>query len=190
MTFRSRLAALAAVCLVPLAAQATVVLSETIEQLAINAHVIVRGKAGPSEARWNDARTRIETWTEITVSDVIKGRLNGPVRVRQVGGIIGKAGMSVAGEASFTEGEEVVLFLDRPGDDGSIFVVRSMSYGKMTVEKTPLGDVRVYRDAKGLGLYEPKDSNVRLVNSREDLGNVDSFIGRLKRALAKKGGLQ
>lgn len=188
MTLRASVALLAAVVLLPLVASATVVLSESFEQLTLNSHLVVRGKAGASTARWDEGRTRINTWTTINVEEVIKGTLSGPVVIRQVGGVVGDVGMSAAGEASFKQGEEVLLFLEHPGDDQKIFVVRSMSFGKVILEKNGLGELRAYRDAKGLGIYDPKDSGIKLLNSREDLGNADTFITRIKRAAALKVG--
>lgn len=187
MSFRTFVAVAAALLAMPLTASATVVLLESFEQLAANAPVVVRGVAGASTVRWNEARTRIETWTDIRVTEAIKGSVKGPVTIRQVGGVIGDIGMGVSGEASFKEGEEVLLFLEHPGDSKTFFVVRSMSYGKVTLQKNALGELRASRDAKGLGLYDPSPgSGIKLVNSHEDLGNAELFLTRIKRAV--KGG--
>lgn len=186
MSFRIRVAvvALVATVLAPAAASATVVLLESFEQMTANSQLVVRGVAGASNVRWNPEHTRIETWTEISVEEVLKGKVSAPVSIRQVGGVIGDIGMGVAGEASFKQGEQVLLFLEHPGDNPIIYVVRSMSYGKILLEKNALGEVRAYRDAKGLGLYDPAPgSGIKLVNSREDLGHAESFVARIKRAV-------
>ena len=183
MSIRAFAAPLAALVLLPLVASATVVLAESFEQLTANSHLVVRGIAGSSSVRWDDAGGRINTWTAIDVREVLKGKLAGPVLIRQAGGVIGKVGQSVSGEASFKEGEEVIVFLEHPGDDQNIYVVRSMSFGKVTLAPSPLNERRAYRDGKGLGVYAPAEgSNIRVLNGREDLGNAESFVSRIKRA--------
>jgi len=179
MTVRtpSRVAALIAATL-PLLALATVVEDLSFEQLSERAHVIVRGRVGPQQARWDAESRRIQTYTELAVTETFKGKVEARIRVRQPGGEVGEVGQFVAGTARFTEGEEVLLFLEAPPDDRSVFVVLSMAAGK--VELRPTG---AFRDARGLGLY--REASVREVDAPEYLGPVETFLARIRKAVAR-----
>jgi hypothetical protein len=167
-------------------AEATVVLQQSFEEMTSDAHLVVRGVALKSAARWDDGGRRINTWTELRVTEVLKGSAAGTVMVRQAGGVVGPVGQSVAGAAEFSEGEEVLLFLVHPGDDAKAWVVSSMAMGKVTLGQDAFGKPRAWRDGRGMGLYEPKGGKVRLVDGREDLGQAEAFLARI-RAAARNG---
>ena len=167
-------------------AGATVVLQQTFEEMTADAHLVVRGVAVQSAARWDDGGRRINTWTELRVTEVLKGSAPGSVMVRQAGGVVGPVGQSVAGAAEFREGEEVLLFLVHPGDDSKNYVVSSMAMGKVTLGPDAFGKARAWRDGRGMGLYKPRGGKVRLVDGREDLGPAEAFLARI-RAVVRNG---
>ena len=179
--------ALAVALVVSARAEATVVLQQSFEEMTADAHLVIRGVAVRSASRWDDDGRRINTWTEIRVSEVLKGNAGSSVQVRQAGGVMGGIGQSVAGAAEFREGEEVLLFLVHPGDDAKHYVVSSMAMGKVTLSTDAFGKLRAGRDGRGMGLYEPRGGKVRLIDGREDLGPADAFLARI-RAAARHGG--
>jgi len=181
-----RALALALVLLASPEVGATVVLRQTFEEMAADAHLVVRGVALRSVARWDDRGRRIHTWTELRVTEVLKGEAGGTVLVREAGGVVGAVGQSVAGAAEFREGEQVLLFLVHPGDDPVNYVVSSMAMGKVKLGDAGLGRSRAWRDGRGMGLYEPRGGRVQLVDSREDLGPAEAFLARI-RAAARQG---
>jgi hypothetical protein len=187
MNFRLTLLALGVLAVAP-RAEATVVLNQTFEEMAVEAHAVVRGKAGPSVARWEDGGRRINTWTEIRVTEVLKGSAGGTVKVRQAGGVIPPVGQTVSGAAEFKEGEDVLLFLEHPGDDSRNYVVVSMAMGKISLERDDFGELRAFRDGRGMGLYEARGGKVKVVEQKEDLGKASAFLARIRKACGVRGG--
>lgn len=189
MNFRLSVIALGLLAAAPRAG-ATVVLRQTFEEMAVEAHAVVRGKAGPSVARWEDGGRRINTWTEIHVTEVLKGSAGATVKVRQAGGVVPPVGQTVAGAAEFKEGEDVLLFLEHPGDDPRNFVVVSMAMGKVSFAQDSFGALRAYRDGRGMGLYEARGGTVQVVEQKEDLGKASAFLARIRKACGVRGGVK
>lgn len=190
MSVRLRLAFALGALLVPLAASATVVIAQSFEQMTATSHLVVRGRAGAPIARMGD-RGHIETWTPIHVSEVLKGKAGAEIQIRQPGGVVGDIGQSVAGAAQFKEGEDVVLFLERHPDNSGSYVVLGLAFGKVSLEKNGLGELRAFRDARGIATFDAKagTNEVRPINSREELGSADAFLTRIRNAV-KKGAAQ
>lgn len=186
------LAAALAALLLPPGAHATVVRGLTLEQMAVQSPVIVRGTVGAQECRWDDAHRRIQTFTELQVTEALKGEVPKTLLVRQPGGVVGNVGADVAGAARFKTGEEVILFLEHPGDDPHGFIVSGLSAGKITLEKTAFGELRAKRDLRGIAFWRPEGAErqptVRDVNNLEDLGTADALLRRIRAAVAKAQG--
>lgn len=135
MTLRSTLSALLAVALLlGLPAAATTMLRIDLPELAQTADTVVHGTVRRMESRWSGDRRRIVTDVEIEVTETLKGQAGSTVLVVQPGGRVGDIGQLVQGLASFTEGEEVVVFLERRGT--SAFRVTGMAQGKYQVRRS------------------------------------------------------
>ncbi len=130
-------ALLSAVLLLCLPAGATTMLRADLPELAHSADSIVQGTVRRVESRWSGDGRRIVTDVEIQVSDTLKGQASGTVVVTQPGGRVGDIGQVVSGLASFTKGEEVVLFLERRGSKA--FRVAGMAQGKYKVQRSEDG---------------------------------------------------
>ncbi len=132
MTLRCALSALLAVTLLlGLPASATTMLRIDLPELAQTADTVVHGTVRRVESRWSGDKRRIVTDVEIQVSETLKGQASSTVLIVQPGGRVGDIGQIVHGLASFTPGEEVVVFLDRQGS--SAFRVTGMAQGKYQV---------------------------------------------------------
>jgi len=135
MTLRTTLSTLlTAALLFGLPAAATTMLRIELSELAQTADTVVHGTVRRMESRWSGDRTRIVTDVEIQVSETLKGQAGSTVVVIQPGGRVGDIGQVVHGLASFTEGEEVVVFLERRG--ASAFRVTGMAQGKYQVRRS------------------------------------------------------
>jgi hypothetical protein len=135
MTLRTTLSTLlAAALLIGLPAAATTMLRIELSELAQTADTVVHGTVRRLESRWSGDRTRIVTDVEIQVTETLKGQAGGTVLVVQPGGRVGDIGQVVHGLASFAEGEEVVVFLERRGK--SAFRVTGMAQGKYQVRRS------------------------------------------------------
>jgi hypothetical protein len=129
------LALLALLCALP--AGATSLLRVEVPELSRKADAVVRGTVRRVESRWSADGRRIVTDVEIQVAETLKGAPGSTVLVTQPGGRVGDIGQRVSGLASFAQGEEVVVFLQRRGK--SAFSVRGMAQGKFQVRRSPDG---------------------------------------------------
>ena len=90
---------------------ATVLLPGDLGDIARSATAIVRGTVVAVRSEWADGRRRIETVVTLRVSETFKGDMRGFVSVRVPGGVMGRYRSVTVGAPSFSQGEEVVLFL-------------------------------------------------------------------------------
>ena len=122
--------------LVAFPAFATTMLRADLDELVRRSDRVLRARVVKVESHWSGDRTHIVTDTELAVLEDLKGGGATRVTVRQPGGVVGDIGQQVSGLASFRQGEEVVVLLERRGP---FFRVSGMAQGKY----------RVVRDAKG-----------------------------------------
>ncbi len=180
VTGRRLLALLGAV---GLTASATTVIAETLEDMAVRAPIVVRATARQSQAAWSDDNRRIWTWTELVVTERLKGVVPTTLLVKQPGGEVGKVGQGVAGVASFTLGEDCVLFLEPATDEAGTWVVRGLAAGKIGMVERQGRQVAV-RDLTGLAFARPGAADrVRLLQPETDLGPPEQVLARLRRAI-------
>ena len=100
-----------ALLLLAAVAPATVVVNESLEEMAHKVPLIVRGHVNRNVAGWDAEHRRIWTWTELTVTETIKVKAGGVELFKQPGGETGGIGQAVAGTAKFNEGEDCVVLL-------------------------------------------------------------------------------
>src|SRR5260370_691357 len=126
-----------------LAAQATVTQVRDVETLTQDSDAVVRGTVQSVESSWVGQGTQksIVTRVKIQVSEKLKGDPGSVAEVVQPGGVIPESdiGQIVHGMPEFQRGEEVVVFLRRPGPSVASFRVSGMAQGKYTVERTSDG---------------------------------------------------
>jgi hypothetical protein len=134
------------VLLLGLPASATTLLRADLPELAQAAETVIHGTVRRVESRWSGDGRRIVTDVEIEVTEALKGQPGATVLVTQPGGRVGDIGQLVHGLASFTAGEEVVLFLERRGPRA--FRVAGMAQGKYRVQRSADG-------AQALAVPEP-----------------------------------
>lgn len=134
MTIRFALRALLCLSLlVGLPSGATTLIRRDVAELSSQSDTVVHGTVRRVQSRWSGDRRRIVTDVEIQVTDTLKGQPGSTVLVTQPGGTVGDIGQTVHGLASFTPGEEVVVFLERRGRVA--FEVSGMAQGKFQVRR-------------------------------------------------------
>ena len=146
---------LAGLLLLGLPAAATTMLRLELPELAQSSDTVVHGTVRRVESRWSGDRRRIVTDVEIQVTEALKGQPGSTVLLVQPGGKVGDIGQAVHGSASFTPGEEVVVFLERRG--ATAFRLYGMAQGKYQVRhaadsQTPLA---VPEDTQEVRLLDP-----------------------------------
>lgn len=176
----------ALITIIPLSAFSTVVVSMTMEEMTRVAPVVVRGTVARVEPTWSEGHHSIWTYSEIVVSEALKGPSATSVLIKQPGGEIGQRAMSVAGSAQFSAGEDVVVFLEPAVDEPGVYVVLSMSAGKVMLESQN-GTRLARRNLHGLAFARPGEKGVvARVDEREVLGTAEAFLERIRKAA--KGG--
>lgn len=149
-----------AVALLALApsAHATVVIDQTIEQLAADSDLVVHGTIESVETVF-DGRV-IKTINRLVVSDVLAGPETGAeIEIITPGGTLpegvttpnGVRGAIATGIPTFAAGDEVVLFARHPVRGSDLLTVTGLQMGKFLVSRDGVtGEMRLYRDLSGL----------------------------------------
>ena len=97
-------------------ATGTTMLRAEVPELTRSAALVIRGTVVRAESRWTGDHRRIVTEVEVQVVETWKGTSSTTtVRIVQPGGQVGDIGQRVSGLASFSMGEDVVVFLQHTG---------------------------------------------------------------------------
>jgi hypothetical protein len=141
-------ASLLALAALPAAASVTTALD--LRELVTEAEHVVLATVVSQRSSY-DARRRIVTDVTLRVEDAMKGgrAAGATLVVRRLGGAIGDLGMRVEGEASFADGERVVLFGATIG--GHLRPV-GLSQGVLPVRTDTAGRELVFPGGGGLAL--------------------------------------
>lgn len=132
--------------LAPTPARASSALDLDVEGLTVRAEHVVRARVLSSEARWAARGRRIVTESRLEVLEVLAGQPHvKEVRVVQPGGSVDGLVQEVLGAASFSPGEEVVVFL-RPAGPGQSARPVGMALGKYRVLRREGAPATVRRD--------------------------------------------
>lgn len=131
-----------ALLLVPLSADTSVVLALDATDLAERSDAVVRARV---QGVFSEMTNLV--WTDVTlaVDEVLVGEAPDVVTLRQPGGLTDDFGTMVFGMPEFTEGEDVVVFLEFTPDGPRVV---GLSQGKASVSK----DGALERDLSGLTL--------------------------------------
>jgi hypothetical protein len=160
--------------LAPMRAGATITRAVSFDQKVENAASIVLGRCVRQEARWDEARKWILTYSTFQVEKSMKGAAAGEVTIVTPGGRVGDVVQEVIGVPQFRQGDEHVLF------------VRDSQVGP-TVLYLEQGAYRVAADARGERVIRPVSSTAVVVdNQRGVAAEVDrprtlrEFEGRVR----------
>lgn len=94
-------------------AQATTMLFLTREELTVRSDIVARVRVGKATVSESDDGRMIVTRTELLVTKLLKGKVDGPVVVQQFGGRFGGKTQKVVGDGQLRPGEDAVVFLRR-----------------------------------------------------------------------------
>jgi len=170
----------AALLLAAPAARASVVLPASVETLARRADLVVRARAERSVAAASADGKQIHTVTTLRGAERLKGEAGEVIEVRTPGGTLGEITQVVHGAPSFTQGEEVVLFLRR--EAAARFTVHGLSLGKFEIVRAADGAAVVrQRFAAGLELLEP-DGRIAPARAPAPVPERE-FMERVRRAV-------
>ncbi len=108
---------------------AAVALQQSVESLARSSDAVVRGTVQRRTAHWEGGR--IFTEVEVQVAEVWRGKAPAKVTLSVPGGEVGKIGQWVPGAPSFSDAEDVAVFL-KQGDRGR-YGVTGLALGKFSL---------------------------------------------------------
>ncbi len=116
-------------------AEAATVLALTIEELAEESDRVIRARVVSSSTERNEDLGLVFRLTTLEVLEDLRGEGSSKVVLRQLGGLTGEQGLWVEGDAVFSLGDEVVVFLSEGSPDGTLVHVVGLALGKFRVER-------------------------------------------------------
>lgn len=133
-------------------AEAAVSVAYTLEELVDTAPSAIVAKALERESRWEDVAgsRRIVTYTKLAIESPVYGEVGQTVWVRTLGGVVGKIGQHVAGEASFALNERALVFLAATRS-GTLVVAGAAQGHFPIVEPRKEGERPTLRESPRLG---------------------------------------
>jgi hypothetical protein len=121
----------------------------TDAQLIGFSDLIVRGRVTRVAVARDEGVGSLYTYVSLDVADVLKGSIPGrQVTLKQLGGRLGSTELQIAGQPSFTVGEDTLVFLEVRPRDRTLTTTASWQ-GKFTIVHGASGDVAVRRDPGG-----------------------------------------
>lgn len=177
--------ALTMAALIPSAALATIILPQTIEEMARESVAVLRGRVVDKTAAWDAEHRRIYTTTTLEVRDSIHATRALPrqLKVRTLGGEVGETGMKVAGTPQFLIGEDVLVFLRPDPIVADAFQVIGMAQGKFQIREEAKGQVVAVPSLEGLAFARPGDDGVLRVDGDAAAGKALPYLDLRARIL-------
>ena len=119
-----------------------------ITKLSKGADLIFTGKVVKQNSTWNEDKTRIFTNVTITVDNYLKGYEGNTIIITHPGGEIGDVGELYTHVPTFTDKEEVLLFVKKDSQSKYYEVFQGES-GKMTIlEDKVTGEKKTVQNRK------------------------------------------
>jgi hypothetical protein len=176
-------ARLFACCLIltPALVVATTLVQTSIERLTTDADLVVQGKVLDQTTKSTRDGRQLVTVVRVQVSETLKGSPRQQVRLVGPGGELGDIGQHVSGSATFTDGEEVLLFLAR--SQGEVYELVGMAQGKYRIERGgPGSPTRAIPEPLGNAtLVDPRSLRPTVADSRAM--SLETLQARIRSAL-------
>jgi hypothetical protein len=120
-------------------ASATSVIAPSFDELVSRADLIFTGKVISQKSEWRniDGQRSIVTLVQFGVEEVHKGRAGLTVKLQFLGGAIGAVTLDVSEMPKFSQGERVVLFVEKNSVNASPLI--GFYHGKFSVHKDASG---------------------------------------------------
>jgi len=177
---------------------ATTVVSPTFEEMTDRADLVFVGKVVELKADWQVAGTNqaIFTLVEFHTEEILKGTAPASIRLRFLGGTVGRVTLEVVAVPKFKAGDRVLLFVE--GNGVQFCPLVGVYHGKFGVRKDDkssrdivfMHDGKPLRDVAEIGAGEgaqfgPKRARLSIPAEREPM-SLDEFKARIRSHLAKK----
>ncbi|MBI4702096.1 MAG: hypothetical protein HY744_13250 [Deltaproteobacteria bacterium] len=171
----------------PVPARAAVAVAFSLDELVARSTHAVVARAIERRSLWIElgGGRRIVTYTKLAAQQTLLGPAEKDLWVRTLGGVVGKIGQQVSGEAQIEPGSLSLLFLTRAGD-GEL-VVSGMAQGHYPIREASAGAPARLRRSGEIGLLlHPRGRRVVPVTSELDDRDLDSAIAAVRAAKARR----
>lgn len=157
-----------------------------VEELAKRSNRIVLGQVLSKKSMWNESGARIFTEAKIKVGETIHGQPLKTVKVRRLGGVVGRIGQLVTGTVRFKPGEQVLLFLEDRGDHHIVVGMRQGKFRLVTDKKTRAR--LALKNLTGLTLAKRERGGARMIATpfMKAKLSLKGILARINKALGKK----
>jgi hypothetical protein len=160
--------------------RATTVAMIPDDDLIVSSRVIVTGTVMSTTSAWDDTGSAVWTYVEVLTDRVLKGNVSQKrIVLKQLGGSVGESGLRVFGQASFSLGERVLLYLNS-GPDGTLHAAHNF-IGKFSIKQTASdGREFVERSADSSEVeILAQSGDAKVTNSAP----LDEYIGKIQNTL-------
>jgi len=146
-----------AIMLVPVSLRATTVAPWDLTMMSLASDLVVRGEVQTLQT-FRESSGRLVTEAVVQVRESLQGDAPETVSVLWPGGELDGQGQRVPGTPDLTRGQEVVLFLARPGPPSLVarYLPVALAAGVLTVRHLPDRTV-LHRDLRGLAVPDGLD---------------------------------
>ena len=171
-------------------ATATVAKLMPLDRLVDRSDRIVHATVKSQKSQFDKKYNLVTTRTTLDVSETYWGSDKKTIVIEQFGGEANGIKTIIAGDAKFTAGEEVILFLKDAKDKSGLNYLTAMAQSKYTVQKQADGTELIWRDLEGLTFQIPNSAGK---NSLQHVSEAPqprtSFIPEMKAQIKRiKGG--
>jgi hypothetical protein len=141
----------------PQPASASVALAVTLDELVRHSDIALVGEAVEARSAWETVAggRRIVTYTRVRALESVYGQPPDELWVRTLGGVVGRIGQQVSGEARLPTGSRHLLFLTRAPDGALVVTARAQGHffveregGTLKLRPSPDAGAIVTRDRK------------------------------------------
>ena len=144
--------------------RATTLKRMSVADLSRAAHTVVRARCVANITRWDAGE--IWTFTTFDIEELWKGSAPAQITVRLLGGQAGNLTSTVSGVPRFSQGEDVILFLEHtPAQDFSI--VSWMQGTFRIAHNRATGEEFVTQDTAAFPVFDPASRNFETTGIRK-----------------------
>jgi hypothetical protein len=153
----------------------------SLEELSQEADLIIYGRVISSESEWeNQSPGNINTYSEISIFEKIKGEAENSIIIKQMGGTIGEFSDIVSGTPILKPEEEFVFFLVNHNNE---WLIHSIALGAYRIFQNERGTNLIYNeflvgpaDNRSISLITPQAEGEEVYELNDFLSSVRSFV--------------
>jgi hypothetical protein len=162
-------------------ARATVMVEVPLDEMVRDADAIVHGTVEQVGVRLviDEHGATPHTLARLRVHEWIKGEGDDRIAIDEIGGVMHRGGMWIAGTPAYRRGDEVIVFLRRI--DRGVYRTLAMAQGRFDViHGVPGVDDIVQRDTSAIGFASWARGPMTIERGGRSAMRLDDFVGYLR----------